>query len=213
MAKEPQQQRSVERRGAIVSATLQIMIAEGPSAVSARRIATEAGVPVASITYYFDSVAAIMGEALVSGIENRNEEMVRTLRSALEANSTRGQALETLAQVLSNRDPRRVALRYELYGMAVRSQELAEKVAQANGLIYRGIEAVIALLGVSSRVTASFEVLLEGFATSSLTSPLDKESEVARIVDVMRRLVFSDLPEGLTMAEWSDLPLTTTAKD
>jgi hypothetical protein len=104
-------------------------------------------------------------------------------------------------------------LRYELYGMAARSHELAEKIEEANGLIYRGIEAVIALLGVSSRVTASFEILLEGFATSSLTSPLDKESEVARTVDVMSRLVFSDLPEGMTMAEWSALPLITPAKD
>lgn len=209
MAKEPQQQRSVERRAAIVSATAKIMVLEGASAVSARRIAREAGVPVAAITYYFDSLAQILGEALIDGLEQRNAELVNTMHAAVLQKASRGEALVALAEVLAHRDPRKVALRYELYGIAARSTELAESVRAASGLMYRGIESATALMGASAAVTASFEVLLEGFATASLTAPLSREAEVARTVDAMRRFVFSDLPPGMTMAEWDALPLIT----
>ena len=209
MSKEPQQQRSVERRAAIVSATAKIMVLEGASAVSARRIAREAGVPVAAITYYFDSLAQILGEALIDGLEQRNAELVNTMHAAVLQKASRGEALVALAEVLCYRDPRKVALRYELYGIAARSTELAESVRAASGLMYRGIESATALMGASAAVTASFEVLLEGFATASLTAPLSREAEVARTVDAMRRFVFSDLPPGMTMAEWDALPLIT----
>ncbi|MGK2853521.1 MAG: TetR/AcrR family transcriptional regulator [Microbacteriaceae bacterium] len=209
MAKEPQQQRSVERRAAIVAATAKIMVLEGAGAVSARRIAREAGVPVAAITYYFDSLAQILGEALINGLEQRNAELVSTMRAAVLQKASRGEALVALAEVLAHRDPHKVALRYELYGMASRSNELAESIRAASGLIYRGIESATALMGASAAVTASFEVLLEGFATASLTAPLSREAEVARTVDAMRRFVFSDLPPGMTMAEWDALPLIT----
>lgn len=207
MSKEPQQQRSIERRAAIVAATARIMVLEGAGAVSARRIAREAGVPVAAITYYFDSLAQIQGEALVDGLEQRNAELVSTMRAAVLQKASRGEALVALAEVLAHRDPRKVALRYELYGLASRSTELAESVRAASGLMYRGIESATALMGASAAVTASFEVLLEGFATASLTAPLSREAEVARTLDAMRRFVFSDLPPGMTMAEWDALPL------
>lgn len=98
MSKEPQQQRSVERRAAIVSATAKIMVLEGASAVSARRIAREAGVPVAAITYYFDSLAQILGEALIDGLEQRNAELVNTMHAAVLQKASRGR--------LSLRSPR-----------------------------------------------------------------------------------------------------------
>jgi DNA-binding transcriptional regulator YbjK len=56
--------RSNRRRAEIVDATLRVIGRSGADAVTHRAVATEAGVSLASTTYYFDSKDALVHEAL-----------------------------------------------------------------------------------------------------------------------------------------------------
>lgn len=58
------QQRGVERRDAIVDATLVILESEGLEGVTHRRVADAAGVPLAATTYYFSSKDDLMQAAM-----------------------------------------------------------------------------------------------------------------------------------------------------
>lgn len=63
------QQRGVERRAAIVEATLSILENEGLEGVTHRRVADAAGVPLAATTYYFSSKDDLMQAAMVALID------------------------------------------------------------------------------------------------------------------------------------------------
>ncbi|WP_354700150.1 TetR family transcriptional regulator [Paraconexibacter sp. AEG42_29] len=63
------QQRGVERREAIVEATLSILEAEGLEGVTHRRVADAAGVPLAATTYYFSSKDDLMQAAMAALID------------------------------------------------------------------------------------------------------------------------------------------------
>ena len=52
------------RRAALVGAALRIMETDGPSAVTHRSVAHEAGVPLAAATYYFDSIDDLLVTAM-----------------------------------------------------------------------------------------------------------------------------------------------------
>lgn len=63
------QQRGLERRDAIVDATLSILESEGLEGVTHRRVADAAGVPLAATTYYFSSKEDLMQAAMGRLIE------------------------------------------------------------------------------------------------------------------------------------------------
>ena len=58
------QRRGIERRTAILEATLRILGRDGSAAITHRAVADEAGVPTAATTYYFASKEALLREAL-----------------------------------------------------------------------------------------------------------------------------------------------------
>ena len=60
------------RRTALIEAVLRIMEHEGPSAVTHRSVAKEAGVPLAAATYYFDSI----DDLLVTAMRHAADEQV-----------------------------------------------------------------------------------------------------------------------------------------
>jgi TetR/AcrR family transcriptional regulator, regulator of biofilm formation and stress response len=58
------QRRGIERRTAILQATLRILGRDGSAAITHRLVADEAGVPIAATTYYFSSKEDLLREAL-----------------------------------------------------------------------------------------------------------------------------------------------------
>ena len=58
------QRRGIQRRDAILQATLRILGREGSAAITHRAVAEEAGVPIAATTYYFSSKQDLLREAL-----------------------------------------------------------------------------------------------------------------------------------------------------
>lgn len=75
--------RGEARRGLILEAALRIIGAEGPGALTHRRVAAEAGLPLAATTYWFRSKDEILHEAYHLAAE-RDLARVRELAAACE---------------------------------------------------------------------------------------------------------------------------------
>lgn len=58
------QARGTERRTALVEAAVRLLSDGGPGAVTMRAVASEAGVPLAATTYYFDDRTALVAAAI-----------------------------------------------------------------------------------------------------------------------------------------------------
>ncbi len=63
-ARTPRQQRAEDRAAALLDGAVDLISARGPAAFSARAVATSAGVPLASVSYYFPRLDDLLGAAL-----------------------------------------------------------------------------------------------------------------------------------------------------
>lgn len=67
---QPRQERSQQRRAAIVRAAAELATEKGFAAVSHRGVAERAGVPLGSTTYYFSCLDDLLGEAAGASLES-----------------------------------------------------------------------------------------------------------------------------------------------
>ena len=65
------QKRSNDRQGAMTDAAARLLIEEGIDAITYRRVATAAGVPQGSATYYYPSRAALLAAAVAAAEDLR----------------------------------------------------------------------------------------------------------------------------------------------
>jgi DNA-binding transcriptional regulator YbjK len=110
--------RGQARRDALIAATLRVLERDGAAGVSHRSVATEAGVPTASVGYHFDGI----DDLLVSALVHSTEEWTARLAAA-----STGSHVGDLAQLLTDeaRDhPGLIVAEYELYLLAVRRPAL-----------------------------------------------------------------------------------------
>lgn len=159
-----------DRRAAIVEATLRVIGARGADAVTHRAVAAEAGVPLASTTYYFASKEALVREAFELTIE-------RSIgRVAEHAARTEGTAVDRLV-ALADAELREVnaplAAQFELMLEAGRRPELRDLAARWDR-VYR--EALAQLVGDELDVDVA-GYLLDGALIGQLSFPVDGFAE------------------------------------
>jgi DNA-binding transcriptional regulator YbjK len=92
------QRRGLERRAAILYATLRILGREGSAAITHRAVAEEAGVPIAATTYYFSSKEDLLREAFHLHAEQEAERVADATRTLGEGPPT----VEALAEHLAD---------------------------------------------------------------------------------------------------------------
>ncbi|RKT84631.1 DNA-binding transcriptional regulator YbjK [Saccharopolyspora antimicrobica] len=111
------------RRRAIIDAALRVVAREGVGAVSHRNIAREAGVPPASIAYYFDGIDDLLVAGLLEGCEGLIEQL-DVLRERVNERTDWPRAIaENLAGLLRDHRERTLG-EYELYLLAARRPAL-----------------------------------------------------------------------------------------
>lgn len=116
-------------REALLAATLAVVVDEGVSAVTARRVAARAGVSPGTVTHHFPSVDGLLVTALREACGHVVSELER-LALALQDGDGDGEAFATaFATLLADdldRHPERHLACFELRLLAVRRPELAE---------------------------------------------------------------------------------------
>jgi DNA-binding transcriptional regulator YbjK len=184
--------RAARRRSAILDGTLRLIGRRGPEAVTHRAVAAEAGVPLASITYYFGSRDGLLDEALRHVAE---EEMaaLRALAQAPPADPTP----EALADVLVGLLARGVAdggralvAEYELWLEAARRPALRPSARAWNDVYLDAAEPWLRAFGSrapreDARLLAA---ALDGLGLELLTED-DPAAAAAALRPVVLRLV------------------------
>jgi TetR/AcrR family transcriptional regulator, regulator of biofilm formation and stress response len=125
----PVQVRGEERRERILRATLAVIASDGIGSVTHRRVATEADVPLGSLTYWFAAKDDLLREALRLFVDEETERL-RVVGEGL----TEGMAPEAIAdrfsEVLESGDGDGQVAQFELYLEAARNPALREVAQQ-----------------------------------------------------------------------------------
>ncbi|WP_333495835.1 TetR/AcrR family transcriptional regulator [Kluyvera sp. CHPC 1.251] len=106
-----------QRRERILDATLETIATHGISAVTHRKIASCADVPLGSMTYYFDGIEALLGEAFSAFTERMSLEYT----AFFEGVETTSGACDSVAELIFNSQvttPKNMTLMYQFYALA-----------------------------------------------------------------------------------------------
>lgn len=106
-----------QRRERILDATLETIAAHGISAVTHRKIASCADVPLGSMTYYFDGIEALLVEAFTVFTERMSQEY-RDFFCEVENPAAACDAITQLIFSSEVTTPRNMTLMYQLYAFA-----------------------------------------------------------------------------------------------
>ena len=187
----PRQDRSRRRRDALLRAAIELLGETGAKSVTHRAVAERAGVPLASTTYYFESVNHLIEDALKLHVAERVAELQGLTAVALGAAGASAQDIaERLAEVLASAPTPILVAQYQMYLEAGRNPALQPAMAEALGA-FEGLAAtVLAALGARDPETTAEAVvaLLDGFALHRLARPRDPAREAAALMGAMRAL-------------------------
>jgi DNA-binding transcriptional regulator YbjK len=175
------------RRQALVESASQLLVERGFDAVRHRAVAERAGLPLASTTYYFDS----LDELITAAVEHHAKVELGRGRANLDALASRHRGLDTLVELVldqllgaepeSGGDAEAVLLRYErlvatgrrpylrplMRALAVEMYELLSEIFAKSGMpvTKERLERIVALVD-GAVVNALIEIHSDPRATA-----------------------------------------------
>jgi TetR/AcrR family transcriptional regulator, regulator of biofilm formation and stress response len=180
------------RRKEILEATLRVIGERGVSGATHRAIAQEAGVALASTTYYFDSKDALVEEALELMIERSIEDVRRHTTGPPEI--TRAELIDRIVGFADTQVNDRNAFllaQYELMLEAGR-QEYLRPLARRWTIAYMdGFERVVRSAGLPEGATEIITNFVEGALLNHVTTPTDD------FLDARLRPMLTELVEAI----------------
>jgi TetR/AcrR family transcriptional regulator, regulator of biofilm formation and stress response len=177
------------RRREILEATLRLIGERGVSGVTHRAVAQEANVALASTTYYFDSKAALVEEAVELMIERSIEDVRRFTTGPPEI--TRVELVDRIVGFADAQinDPNAFLLaQYELMLEAGREEYLRPLARRWTIAYMDGFERVVRSAGLPERATEIITNFVEGALLNQVTTPTDDFLE-ARLRPMLTDLV------------------------
>src|SRR5580698_1363770 len=129
----PVQDRSRARRAALVQAAVALLAEGGVRAITHRAVASRAGVPLASTTYYFESIQQITEEALRVHVSARISELQVLAVEAASGSGSADEVAEHFVEALLARDSAATIAQFEVYLEAARNPAFRQSVEEALG--------------------------------------------------------------------------------
>jgi TetR/AcrR family transcriptional regulator, regulator of biofilm formation and stress response len=205
MASNPTQERSRNRRDALLTAAIDLLAEGGPRAVTHRAVAAKAGLPVAATTYYFESIQQLTDAALARHVAGRVEELESIVARAVEVGRSAEEIGALIAVSLADRAPDVVIAQFEIYLEAARSDAMREPVRVALDKFESYAARVLALLGVPDpeRAAPTFLALVDGFALHRLARPRPRELEIEALRRAMRALLVAEVMPAAEQDKWA----------
>jgi TetR/AcrR family transcriptional regulator, regulator of biofilm formation and stress response len=184
--------RGAARRRALLEAAVRVIGRGGIAAADHRAVAAEAGVPLGSTTYYFDSKDDMVAQALHYVADREAERLAAEMERGLLTESE-GSSAERLADLMIDVwAGDRVALlaQYELYLESARREELRPAAARWDRAYAEFLELALEQLGAPDPVrqarllcVALDGLLLDHVATASAPDELRELT-----IDIIERI-------------------------
>lgn len=167
------QARGEARRRDILLATLTLVRSGGVAAVTSRSVARQAGVPLGSLSYYFDGKDDLLEQALLLHVDEEVSRM-REISDALAAEEDPDpqQAAEAFRSALREGDPSTIA-QFELYLEAGRNPALQQAAARCFAAYEEVVAAALAAAGMEDPEAAAplFVAFADGLGLRQLAAP------------------------------------------
>ncbi len=181
MAERASGQADPGRRDRIIDATLEVIAAHGVAGTSHRKVAAAAGVPLGSMTYYFDGMDDLLHEAFsrfADRVVSRFEARMAQARNPAEAVDA---VVGGLLADIPEGDLEEQVVSYELYTLAARDpafRDITEGwMARARTALEAHFDPLTARL---------VDALIEGLAVHRT---LDRDpADVAHMIEGIRRI-------------------------
>lgn len=169
------------RREALLHAAVEVVAEHGVAGVTHRAVTEKAGMPLATVSYFFASIDDLAVEAL-RGFTAREVSQLHALAARVaEERRTPGEIATAFADASAPEWPATPA-QFETYLHAARSPALRDAVRDSIAA-YREV-AVAALRAVGARhpedTAAAFIALSDGFAMQRLAQPDSVDAEAVR---------------------------------
>ena len=144
----PTEARGAARRREILEATVRVIGRGGVEAVEHRAVAAEAGVPLGSTTYYFESKADMVAQAL-HHVADRETERVEEQVQVLRGEDPDGLPARLVEWAMEQAFADRLALlaQYELYLEGARREDLRPAAERWDRAWHTLLEAALERLG------------------------------------------------------------------
>ena len=186
------EQATASRREQILEATLRVIGRSGRQAVTHRAVAEEAGVPLGSTTYYFDSRDDLLRQALehvaASEVE-RNTRRGEELRSVGSARELADRLVDDLVAAATDRVA--YIAEYELWLEAGQRPELREAAQSWCDAEQRSVAGALETLGSSDPATDASLVVaaIDGLGERTLGREDDPAKAAEEFRPELRRLI------------------------
>jgi TetR/AcrR family transcriptional regulator, regulator of biofilm formation and stress response len=180
------------RREEILDATLRVIGREGREAVTHRAVAEEAGVPLGSTTYYFDSRDDLLGQALEHVARMEIERHGKLGENLLKAKTPRQLADLLVDELIFEAEDRNAYIaEYELWLEAGRRPELREAATAWCDAVQLAVAGAMEKLGSSDPATDASLVVaaIDGLGERALGREEDAAQGVAEFRPQLRRLI------------------------
>ncbi len=156
-ATDGRRRRGQQRKTLILDAALEVIARDGASALTHRSIAEQAGIPLASVSYHFDGIDAV----LINALERATDDLAAELRAS-PPGSTPAELADLLARELRAQRSLWIA-GYELYLLAARRPGFA-----ATALAWIDVVADHFAPSLDGDDRRAFQALVEGVCLHAL---------------------------------------------
>jgi DNA-binding transcriptional regulator YbjK len=158
------------RRDALLTAAVEVAAEQGIGSVTHRSVTERAGLPLATVSYFFASIDQLAAEALQVFTATRTAELL-ALATALGTDPPDRVAEALAAATGGNRTLRLAQL--EVYLHAARTETLRPAVAEAVAAFEQVAEVTLRAAGVEDPgpLAAAFVAIADGFSLRDLALP------------------------------------------
>lgn len=177
------QARGAARRDAIVRAAADLILHDGPGAVTHRAVAARAGVPLAATTYYFtglDDLVAAAGQVVVDGwVQNARDAADRARRDGTAPHDLPAVLVDAVLPAVDEDEVRGF---YEHLVGAGRYPTLTRAYAQGRDRLDAAVAHVLSTLGQDRLSPGVLVAVVDGAAVSALSEGRDVRALAVRLV-------------------------------
>ncbi len=189
------QARSRARRDELLAAAIELFAEGGSRAVTHRAVATRAGLPPASTTYYFASIDELVREALSQHLTSWIEALRALTEIEFDASIDIDSATSLIEAVFTTRNPEVAGTELAIYLAAARDPQLREVAASALVALDELIVSMLGRIGIADAdvLATNITSVIAGVALRRQSAAHSETEQARALAQGLRHLVAGHL--------------------
>lgn len=188
------QERSRARRDQLIAAAAQLFTEGGTKAITHRSVSELAEVPLATVSYYFDSIEQLI-EVLFSQTLTAWAALAQELHVPDDGHVEPADVSAQCARLLRKADPAGYARELRIYLSALNRPAMIDQVMAMQGTTYQAFAELVSAAGVEQTAPVVSRILM--VFTGALVSITSPGADVSRAADEAEKLITLVMEDAL----------------